>query len=58
MVISLKGHFERDMKAYPAPVAQTIHALTGALIRPGCSDTDTGLVPGGNSRRLLTDVLA
>ena len=29
------------------------------LIRRGHSDTDTGLVPGGNFRRLLiTDVLA
>ena len=46
------------MTLYPAPVPQTIHALTAALIRRGYSDTDTGLVPGGNSRRLLTDVLA
>ena len=46
------------MTLYTTPVAQTLHALTGALIRRGYSDTDTGLVPGGNSRRLLTDVLA
>ena len=46
------------MTLYPAPVAQPIHALTGALIRHGYYETDTERVPGGNSRRLLTDVLA
>ncbi|MFC5593118.1 hypothetical protein [Lysobacter niastensis] len=31
--------------------------LTAALTRRGYSDTDIGLVPGGNSRRLRGDVL-
>ena len=56
MFRSYEGHFGRDMTM--VHVAQTIRVLTGALIRHGYSDTDTGLVPGGNSRRLLTDVLA
>lgn len=36
---------------------QKIYELTGALIRRGYSDTDIGLVLGGNFRRLLGDVL-
>lgn len=36
---------------------QKIYELTEALIRRGYSDTDIGLVLGGNFRRLLGDVL-
>jgi hypothetical protein len=40
-----------------ARLAPQFHEPTGALIRRGFSDTDIGLVPGDDFRRLPGDVL-